>query len=81
MSSRKRDDLTGYLFRVSERVPGGKWVHSSYDLYGRPRTYMTVGAARGIRGRMQGAAVRRGHDIEFRVERAPVTEWEVVNDD
>ena len=93
---RKRDDLeTGYLYRVVQReVKGqylrGEWEHTSYGHYGRPRTYMTVSAARGMKARMERAYAEdvdwnratggSSVDLEFAVQRAPVTDWEVVPD-
>lgn len=85
MSNRKRDDLTGYLFRVVQRPAGSddEWEHSDCGHYGRPRTYMTLGAAR---GQKSGAPNYRGHYnnsplMEYAVQRAPVTDWEVVPDE
>lgn len=96
MSSRKRDDLTGYLFRVVQRPAGSddEWEHSDCGHYGRPRTYMTLGAARGQKSqaeaswnryysdwsRMQEATPPPRPRAEFAVQRAPVTDWEVVPD-
>ena len=79
-SYRKRDDLAeGYLYRVVMRSDESEpWLHTNYDMYGAPRTYMTAGAARSIRGRMETAARRRGDAYEFAVQRAPVTDWEII---
>lgn len=87
MAQRKRDDLEeGALYRVTARLKGtdDPWVHTSYGHYGSPRTYMTVGAARGMKTRME-TAMRGTYrwsemptELEFRVERAPVTNWEPV---
>lgn len=91
-TTRKRDDLEeGALYRVSARIKGSdeEWEHTSFGHYGAPRTYMTLGAARGMKTRMEhamenslrwttGATFRR--EFEFRVERAPVTNWEPVPD-
>jgi len=88
-TTRKRDDLgEGALYRVVQRRADSddEWVHSSYGHYGSPRTYMTLGAARGMKTRM-----RRANDdsvsyratntrYEFAVERAPVSNWEIVPD-
>jgi hypothetical protein len=92
---RKRDDLeTGELYRVVQRAAGSQdeWVHSSYGTYGKPRTYMTLSAARSQR-----TAFERAHRqhlahriligrigelerLEFAVQRAPITVWEIVPD-
>ena len=91
-TTRKRDDPhEGYLYRVSSRIKGSDedWEHTSFGHYGAPRTYMTLSAARGMKTRMEramedslrfttGATFRR--EFEFRVERAPVTEWEPVTE-
>ena len=100
MSRRKRDDLTGYLFRVVQREKSSdsEWVHSNYGTYGKPRTYMTLGAARAQKSRFEGEHTRHLHyqaeshrwnpdafakpvELEFAVQRAPVSNWEVVEDD
>lgn len=97
---RKRDDLeTGELYRVVQRAAGtdNEWVHSCYGATGKPRTYMTLGAARSQKTRFErehqrhlewlahraatlpaqfGGAV----PLEFAVQRAPVTAWELVPD-
>lgn len=87
--TRKRDDLEeGALYRVVQRVKDSdeEWQHSSYGHYGAPRTYMTIGAARGMRTRMvrtqEDARAYRPQivELEFAVQRAPVTNWEVVPD-
>lgn len=91
---RKRDDLeTGELYRVVQRAAGSddEWEHSNYGTYGRPRTYMTLGAARAQKTSFERAhrehvgrgefAVRPAPErLEFAVQRAPVTAWEVVPD-
>lgn len=84
-SIRKRDDLTGYLYRVVERPAGTdeEWSHSDCGHYGRPRTYMTLGAARGQKtgaGKWQYVNGERVI-MEYAVQRAPVTDWEVVPDE
>lgn len=85
---RKRDDDTGELFRVVERAAGSQdeWVHSNYGTYGKPRTYMTLAAARSQRTSFEREHARR-HEfaphaalLEFAVQRAPVTAWELVPD-
>lgn len=85
MSIRKRDDLTSFLYRVVERRAGSddEWVHSDCGRYGRPRTYMTLGAAR---GQKTGAPQTRFNPetyervpTEYAVQRAPVTDWEIVD--
>lgn len=94
MNYRKRDDLEqGYLFRVVQRAAGSddEWVHSSYGHQGKPRTYMTLGAARGMKTRMEGAnqshlEYARRYDetsrgLEFKVQRSPVQNWEIVEDE
>lgn len=86
---RKRDDLeSGYLYRVVQRTKGSdeEWVHSNYGSYGRPRTYMTVGAARSQKTRFENEQARNREysryaerpELEFNVQRAPVTDWEIV---
>lgn len=97
---RKRDDLEdGALYRVVQRAVGSdeEWVHSNYGTGGRPRTYMTLGAARAQRTSYerehrrhlayQAASFRANPDafakprpLEFGVQRAPVTAWELVSD-
>lgn len=80
---RKRDDPhEGYLYRVVERVDGGDWVHTSYGHYGKPRTYMTLAAARGTMTRMRNTAERYSDSDpgrEFAVQRMPVEGWELVD--
>ena len=94
MSYRKRDDVEqGFLYRVVQRSAGteDEWEHSSYGHYGKPRTYMTLGAARGMKTRMERANTehrdyigryRNNNDalLEFAVQRSPVQNWEVVDD-
>ena len=83
-SYRKRDDLTGYLYRVVQRVEGSdEWEHSDCYRYGKPRTYMTLGAARGQCTYARDQNARYGGDVtrEFAVQRAPVTDWEMVPDE
>lgn len=92
MATRKRDDLEeGALYRVVMRLKGTDepWEHTSYGHYGAPRTYMTLGAARGMKTRMERAHAESLHfrtgvivnrEFEFAVERAPVTDWEIVPD-
>jgi hypothetical protein len=90
---RKRDDLeTGELYRVVQRAAGtdDEWAHSNYDTYGKPRTYMTLGAARSQKTRFErehGRHIARQiltgranelRPLEFAVQRAPVTDWEIV---
>lgn len=84
---RKRDDPhQGFLYRVVCRKAGSndEWEHTSYGHYGQPRTYMTLSAARGMRTRMErfnfeyGSRATNPTKLEFRVERAPVTGWEVA---
>jgi hypothetical protein len=88
MAPRKRDDLEeGALYRVTARLEGtdDDWVHTSYGHYGAPRTYMTAGAAKGMKTRMERSNSevrhyqRRLPIYEFRVERAPVTNWEPID--
>lgn len=83
MKVRKRDDLTGYLYRVVERPAGSdeEWAHSDCGHYGRPRTYMTLAAARGQKSSAPTRGVYDGPKIEYAVQRAPVTDWEMVPDD
>lgn len=85
MSTRKRDDLeSGYLYRVVERLQDREdpWTHSDCGRYGRPRTYMSLAAARGQCSyiRNQQAAYGGDHEREYAVQRAPVTDWEMVPD-
>jgi hypothetical protein len=94
LNYRKRDDLEqGYLYRVVQRAAGSddEWVHSSYGHQGKPRTYMTLGAARGMKTRMEGA--NQSHrafngryfeseaGLEFAVQRSPVQNWEIIPDE
>lgn len=91
MNYRKRDDLEqGHLYRVVQRAAGSddEWVHSSYGHSGKPRTYMTLGAARGMKTRMEGANQSRleyvgetSRGLEFKVQRSPVQNWEIVEDE
>ena len=87
MTVRKRDDLTGYLFRVVERLAGSSddWTHSDCGRYGRPRTYMTVGAARGQKSSAPDHRYVRStgarEPVEYAVQCAPVTDWKVVPDE
>lgn len=84
---RKRDDLeTGELYRVVQRAAGtdNEWVHSCYGTTGKPRTYMTLSAARAQKTSYE-REHRRRHEyaphaspLEFAVQRAPVTAWELV---
>jgi hypothetical protein len=100
VSRRKRDDLeSGYLFRVVQRAKGSEdeWQHSNYGTSGKPRTYMTLGAARAQRTsfereharhlsyqaeshRYNPDAFAKPTELEFAVQRAPVTAWEVIPD-
>ena len=87
MAQRKRDDLEeGALYRVTARKKDTEdpWEHTSYGHYGAPRTYMTIGAARGMKTRMErtqesGYRWSQMPELEFRVERAPVTNWEPID--
>lgn len=84
MIGRKRDDLeSGYIYRVVARRVGSddEWVHTNYWHGGKPRTYMTLGAAKGMRTRMRNANAERhaGSELEFAVQRSPVQNWEFVN--
>lgn len=78
MSTRKRDDVEDFLYRVVERRKGSDdpWVWSNCGNYGKPRTYVTIGAARGQRS--ISAYNKSGQGLEFAVQRAPVTDWEIV---
>lgn len=95
MNYRKRDDLEqGHLYRVVQRAAGSddEWVHSSYGHQGKPRTYMTLGAARGMKTRMESAnqshldfigRYRENDEValEFAVQRSPVQNWEIIPDE
>ncbi len=85
MSIRKRDDLPElHLYRVVCRAVGTDepWKLVS----GWKRTYQTLSAARGIRTRVQREHdhgyfhAADGRSFEFAVQRAPVTDWEIVDD-
>jgi hypothetical protein len=95
---RKRDDLEdGALYRVVQRAAGSddEWEHSAYGTLGKPRTYMTLGAARAQKTRFEREHAQRlewlarrsatlpaqfsaAKPLEFAVQRAPVTAWEIV---
>lgn len=97
MARRKLDDVEGSLFRVVQRPKGSEeeWVPSNYGTYGRPRTYTTLGAARGQktqyerkqaedyewRKRTSWQRQDMPKEFEFAVQRAPVVAWEIVGDD
>ena len=84
MNYRKRDDVeSGYLYRVVCRPAGSdaEWEHTSYGHYGKPRTYMTLGSARGMKTRMERhnrKHLDRVAELEFSVQRSPVQNWEIV---
>jgi hypothetical protein len=96
MSSRRKNDNPedGYLYRVVERAAGSdeEWVHSNYGTTGKPRTYMTLGAARAqrthfvnehsrhceYRTRWSESSESIQPELEFGVQRAPVDNWELV---
>jgi hypothetical protein len=87
---RKRDDLhEGYIYRVVMRPHGQEdlaWLPTAYGQSGtKPRTYMTLSAARGAKTRMEAANLRAreysslNQHWDFAVERSPVTAWERVD--
>ena len=49
MARKIEEPHEGYLYRVVQRLKGSEdvWVHSAYGTVGRPRTYMTLSAAKG----------------------------------
>ncbi len=74
----------GFLYRVVEWDEDDQvWFHTSYSQSGRPRTYMTLAAARGIKTSMENTAKRYGRaelGRKFAVQRMPVDGWEMVED-
>lgn len=84
-SYRKRDDLeSGWLYRVVARRAGSddEWEHTSYGHYGKPRTYMTLSAARSqcTGMRRDNARYSDRDPREFAVQGSPVTEWQMIPD-
>jgi hypothetical protein len=78
VTSRKLDDATEWLYRVAEfDLAKGEWFHTNYWHYGKPRTYTTKAAAKGMKTRMERAAEGRR---AFRVEKARIVEWEDASD-
>lgn len=85
-TTRKRDDVhEGFLYRVVYRKADtdDEWVHTSLGDTRRPRTYMTLGAARGVASRLNNendysARNYRVSRYEYGVQRAPVENWELV---
>lgn len=86
-SYRKRDDLdSGWLYRVVARRAGSddEWEHTSYGHLGKPRTYMTLSAARsqctGMRRENEDRPRQFNPLMEFAVQGAPISGWQIIPD-
>lgn len=69
----------GFLYRVVEWDEDEQvWFHTNYNQHGRPRTYMTLAAAKGVKTSMENTNSRYSHSRKFAVQRMPVEGWELV---
>ena len=71
----------GFLYRVVEWDADEEcWFHTNYNQHGKPRTYMTLAAARGVKTSMEhaNARYRETNPRKFAVQRMPVEGWKLV---